>query len=584
MIRNLTLALLSAAIAAPLTAQIPCFNSTLGTSLELGDDDTVQGLSLGFTFTYAGVPYTQICVCSNGYVWLGATSVTGGDPTPSEAELSAGAPRICPLWSDFNPSATGSGKVYFDNSTPGFAKVTWAGVLPAGSNEPNDIQIVLDASNNITVTYGVITAPASGGAVLIGASAGGGATTSAISFATRPFVINSDSFAQEITLIGNAPVGYGNTRMQWTSAGVGYAVTEVACVPNQLPHPARVEVIGTGCPNGAPSIYETFSALNPADLSGRNLSFTPVGGRIYVAAPDVSPTWFSGFTNNLVLGDDQTVPINLPFTFPWNGVPVNRIHVCSNGFLTLGNLNPGAPFTSSVAAMLAGPARISGFWEDLNPPAAGPGGGVFADLDPATGDFVVTWNQVPEYEANPAETFQIALSPSGRFTIRWQSVQVTNGSFLAGYSRGTDSQFTPPSDLSELFYATVSNVLQTPLTLAPLPGSVPSLGAVFTQEAVGIPPFPNGVLTVHFTGLEAATPIPLDPPGLPGCTAYMYTPELTAAMHVTVGTQNKQLSYVIPNEPYLLGEKLVSQAITDDLNANAYGFRISNAVIWTVGL
>ena len=93
MIRNLTLALLSAAIAAPLTAQIPCFNSTLGTSLELGDDDTVQGLSLGFTFTYAGVPYTQICVCSNGYVWLGATSVTGGDPTPSEAELSSGAPR-----------------------------------------------------------------------------------------------------------------------------------------------------------------------------------------------------------------------------------------------------------------------------------------------------------------------------------------------------------------------------------------------------------------------------------------------------------------------------------------------------------
>ena len=93
MIRNLTLALLSAAIAAPLTAQIPCFNSTLGTSLELGDDDTGQGLSLGFTFTYAGVPYTQICVCSNGYVWLGATSVTGGDPTPSEAELSAGAPR-----------------------------------------------------------------------------------------------------------------------------------------------------------------------------------------------------------------------------------------------------------------------------------------------------------------------------------------------------------------------------------------------------------------------------------------------------------------------------------------------------------
>jgi len=584
MIRNLTLALLSAAIAAPLTAQIPCFNSTLGTSLELGDDDTVQGLSLGFTFTYAGVPYTQICVCSNGYVWLGATSVTGGDPTPSEAELSAGAPRICPLWSDFNPSATGSGKVYFDNSTPGFAKVTWAGVLPAGSNEPNDIQIVLDASNNITVTYGVITAPASGGAVLIGASAGGGATTSAISFATRPFLVNSNSFAEEITLLGNAPVGYGNTRMQWTSAGVGYAVTEVACVPNQLPHPARAESFGLGCPNAAPSLYEQFSALNPADLSGRTLSFTPAGAQTFVARPNISPTWFSGFTNNLLLGDDQTVPVNLPFSFPFNGVQVNRIQVCSNGFVTLGNANPGAPFNATVAALLAGPTRIAGFWEDLNPPAAGPGGGVFADLDAATGDFVVTWNAVPEWEALAPETFQIALSPSGRFTIRWQTVQVTNGSFLAGYSRGLNSPLTPPTDLSAVTLATLSNTIMTPMTLAAVSGSVPSLGTVFTQEAVGIPPFPNGVLTIHFTGLEAATPFPLDPPGLPGCTAYMYTPELTTTMHVTVGTQTKQLSYVIPNEPILLGEKLISQAITDDVNANAYGFRVSNGVRWTVGL
>ena len=584
MIRTLTLTLLAAALAAPLSSQNPCFNTELGTSLGLGDDQTAQGLSLGFPFTYAGVAYTQICVCSNGYVWLGGTSDTGGDPTPTEAELRNGAPRICPLWSDFNPSATGSGQVYFDNATPGFAKVTWAGVFPTGSTTSNDIQLVLDASNNITVVYGQLNAPAVGGNVLIGASNGGGAATTAVSFAARPFLVGSDSFAEEFTLGGNAPVAYSNMRMQWTSAGPGYAITDVACVPNQLPHPARAESFGLGCPIAAPSLYEQFSATNPADLSGRSLSFTPAGAQTFVARPDVSPTWFSGFTNNLALGDDQTVPVNLPFSFPFNNVQVNRIQVCSNGFLTFGNANPGAPFTPSVAALLAGPTRIAGFWEDLNPPAAGPGGGVFADLDAATGDFVVTWNAVPEWEALAPETFQIALSPSGRFTIRWQTVQVTNGSFLAGYSRGLGSPLTDATDLSAVTFATLSNTIMMPMTLDAVPGSVPSLGAVFTQDANGIPPYPNGVLTIHFTGLEAATPTPLDPPGLPGCTAYMYTPELTTTMHLTVGTNTKRLSYTIPNEPILLGEKLVSQAITDDLNANAYGFRVSNGVRWTVGL
>jgi hypothetical protein len=583
MIRNLTLSLLAAAFAAPIASQNPCFNTDLGTSLGLGDDQTAQGLSLGFTFTYAGVAYTQICVCSNGYVWLGGTSDTGGDFSPTEAELRNGAPRICPLWSDFNPSATGSGQVYFDNATPGFAKVTWAGVYAFGATTPNDIQLVLDASNNITVVYGTTTAPASAGNVIIGASAGGGATTTAVSFAARPFLVASDSFAEELAVLGNAPVAYGNTRMQWTSANPGYAVTEVACVPNQLPHPARAVTFGTGCPSGAPSLYELFNALNPADLSGRTLSFTPTGAQTYVASPDVSPTWFSGFSNNLLLGDDQTTPINLPFAFPWNGVQINRIQVCSNGFLTLGNQNPGAPFNPSVPAMLAGPARISGFWEDLNPPAAGAGGGVFADLDPVTGDFVVTWNAVPEYQNNPPETFQIALSPTGRFTIRWLTVQVTNGTFLAGYSRGGGAPLTPPSDLSAVTSTTVNNVIQNPMTLSAASTSVPSLGTTFAMETGGIPVFPNGVVSVLFTSIEAVTPIPLDAAGLPGCTAYLQIPELFSTVQISLGAPTA-FFYSIPNDPYLMGLELASQAITDDVQANAFGFRVSNGVRWTLGL
>jgi hypothetical protein len=584
MIRSLTLALLSAAIAAPALSQTPCFNTSLGTNLALGDDDTAQGLSLGFPFTYDGVAYTQICVCSNGYIWLGATSVAGGDFSPTEAELRNGAPRICPLWSDYNPAAQGSGQIYFDNSTPGFARITWAGVFAYGSTIPNDMQVTLDASSNITVSYGTITAPGSGGSVIIGASAGGGATTTSASFATRPTFIPSNNFAEELLLNGNAPMPYGNARIQWTSAGSGYAITDVACVPTQLPHPARAATFGSGCPSGSPSLYELFGPVFAADLSGRTLTFAPAGSLNYAVTQGASSAWFSGFSNVLPLGDDQTAPVNLPFAFPWNGIQINRIQVCSNGFLTLGNANPGAPFNPSVTAMLSGPARMSGFWGDLNPPASSAGGGVFADVDAATGDFVVTWNAVPEYGTTNFNSFQIALRPTGGFAIRWQAVQATANLFLAGYSRGGGSPLTPPTDISEVTTSSVSNVIQNPMTLAPAAASLPSVGATFTQDAGGIPAFPNGVVSILFTGVEAVTPVPLGGAGLPGCTAYLQVPELFSTLQLTLGVPTTSFSYSIPNDPLLIGAEFVSQAITDDVAANAFGFRVSNGVRWMIGL
>jgi hypothetical protein len=155
--------LVAAGVAATLEAQGPCFDLNVGTNLNLGDDDTAQGLPLGFTFTFDGVGYTDICVCSNGYIWFGPTAALGGDYTPDVTELLTDAPRICPLWTDFNTYEPGSGQVYYDNSTPGVAKVTWAGVAEFGTTNFVEMQVVLDATSTITVTYG--TNAAIGGAV-----------------------------------------------------------------------------------------------------------------------------------------------------------------------------------------------------------------------------------------------------------------------------------------------------------------------------------------------------------------------------------------------------------------------------------
>ncbi|MBK8099450.1 MAG: hypothetical protein IPK26_20265 [Planctomycetes bacterium] len=191
------------ALAAFLPSQSPCFDLNIGTDLALTDDSTAQGLALGFSFNFNGVGYTDICVCSNGFIWLGPTSVAGGDYTPSEAELLAGAPRILAHWMDFNPSTAGSGHVYFNaipaqGGNPAYALVTWAGVYEFGRTTPIEMQLKLDANHQITVTYG-ITAPQGGTTntatgTMLGASPGNGAAANPVTFATRPLGVTSATF------------------------------------------------------------------------------------------------------------------------------------------------------------------------------------------------------------------------------------------------------------------------------------------------------------------------------------------------------------------------------------------------------
>src|SRR5262245_3911851 len=151
--------LLAAAFAASsVLAQSQFFEQSLGTDLNLGDDTTAQGLSLGFPFTYAGVAYTQISVCANGYVVLAPTN-TDNDWTPSESELLTRAPRVCPLWNDMNPSAMNSGHVWFNTfpagaSSPARAVVTWANVYEYSTTNPVSFQVEFDSNNAVTVTYG----------------------------------------------------------------------------------------------------------------------------------------------------------------------------------------------------------------------------------------------------------------------------------------------------------------------------------------------------------------------------------------------------------------------------------------------
>ncbi|MGE3171492.1 MAG: hypothetical protein AB7O97_02625 [Planctomycetota bacterium] len=588
MLRTAFLTALAASVAATLPAQ-NCFDFNLGTDLNLTDDGVASALPLGFSFTYGGVAYTDICVCSNGYLWLGPTS-SGGDFSPTEAELLSGAPRICPLWTDMNPAAAGSGHVYY-NTVPGFsATVTWAGVYEFGGTNAIEMQIVLDATGAITVTYGPNAAV--GGTlsanVIVGASPGGGAASNPVSFATRPVVIAQDTFAEVFPTTGATPIPLAGFQMSWVPTAPGFLASDNSCVMGSFPRPAAFDVVGAGCPP---------------------------------------------FAGGLDAGDDSTHALNLPFAFPHNSGPVSSIYASSNGFITLGATNPGSGCCSgSVTTLLAGAPRIAGFWQDLNcsNTSTSGNGDLFAHTDPATGDFVVTWENVGEFgDSTPAaNNFQIALGAGGDIKIRYLNVGITNATRVAlcGYSAGGGAVDPGALDLSAssgLFGSTLyetfsnsNNVLDLsgldflllplgagdymilpgaagawvpppapvqPLTLAAAPGSLPQVGGNFTLDISGIAAAPAGNVCGLLLSLEAP-PIDLGFLGATGCTAMLVLPELAAFVNLPLGAPTSSFAFAIPANPTFYGVQVMTQAVSDDPAANAFGWRVSNGGRWTFGL
>jgi len=584
MIRNVLSLAVAAGMAATLAAQGPCFDTNFGTNLALGDDQITAPLPLGFSFTYAGTAYTDISVCANGYILLGSTNIataTGGDYSPTNAELLASAqPRICPLWADFNPTLPGSGQVYMDTSTPGVATLTWFRVYTYGTTIPSTFQIRFDTSNAVTITYGEMGRPSTfqANTSIIGMSPGAGAASNVISLATRPQVIASNTWADVILRTPSQQLPYSNTKMQFTPTNPGFVVTDVTCTPNV----ASSQLVGAGCPGLlSPTLYELFDAANTVDLSGRDLTFLP-SGTDYVALTGLSPAFSAAATSVIATGDDTSHLIALPFSFPYNGGIETSIYVSSNGFLTIGGTDPGALCCAGDPVdLVAGPAMIAGWWEDLNPAA---GGSVASGLDATTGEFVVTWNAVPEYGTTNANTFQIALSPSGQFTIRWQTLVQGTGFFLAGYSAGNGAPDNGSQDLSAINGTTVPGQVRRPLTLSVPTGSTPSLGTNFTLDASNVASLPNGVFSILLISNEIPGGLPLDALGLTGCTAYVQLPEIMSLFNITLGAPTTSYLLTIPNAAVFAGLTLMSQAVSDDVSANAFGYRVSNGVRWTIGL
>ena len=151
----------------------------------------------------------------------------------------------------------------------------------------------------------------------------------------------------------------------------------------------------------------------------------------------------------LVLGDDTFAEVFPPFQMKICGETFDSLFINSNGSLTFGE--GSTAFGESAAAMLTGPTRIAGLWDDLNPAAGGT-----VTYSESNSSLTVAFTNVPEFSVGGANTFSFTLfAPTNnvdgsrsRFNITYGAMSAADGA--AGYSCGRriTSGFELERDLS----------------------------------------------------------------------------------------------------------------------------------------
>ncbi|MEO0067772.1 MAG: T9SS type A sorting domain-containing protein [candidate division WOR-3 bacterium] len=127
---------------------------------------------------------------------------------------------------------------------------------------------------------------------------------------------------------------------------------------------------------------------------------------LYSEHPNFSWVEINTVGTRLSLYDDQTVQIDLPFTWQFYGSSFNQISICGNGWVAPGyttQTNMG----NTVLPDTSMPPLVALNWDDLYPPA---GNSVWYYHDAANHRFIVEWDSVHYYSPRDKwESFEIII-------------------------------------------------------------------------------------------------------------------------------------------------------------------------------
>ncbi len=444
-----------------------------GTNLNLSDygdeQDDAATINLPFDVVYYGIAYSEVAVCSNGFIAFEPGAVNQTDYRNHHLPSGLGPDAmIAAAWDDHILSG-GSSVSWKHDALNHRVIIEWYQMQHNGSGSTNTFQIVLmdpdyhqtptgdspillqyndwnntqsnsydfpgcsvgikdeHSLNGMTLTNYQIDDPSISGfydgkAILITTDEGTyltGTDNNPPAISVVPVGTVQPGVQPTLSATITDPSGVAFAEAHWRVVGGswqsdymthGTGDTWYLAVPAQ-PLNTVVEYYVTATDLAVPQNSGTSSSYSYTVVAG-NPPTGPdgYGYSIYDVDDALEATpylWhdISAMGSALGLGDDQTATVNLPFSAVYYGNSFSQVSVCSNGFIVMGNDSYSSYSNYGLASGNGTNNMIAPFWDDLNPSSSGQ----VRVADLGDGRFVIAWLGVPHYGTSSYETFQLVI-------------------------------------------------------------------------------------------------------------------------------------------------------------------------------
>jgi hypothetical protein len=434
---------------APIYDWIEISNSGTNLNLSNNGDGNWNGngpvghIDLPFTFSFYGVEYDELTICTNGWVapgYAGAASFRNypipgaGGPTP----------MIAAFWDDLETGNNGDVYVY---STNQYVIIEWHDMRTSWGNDNNTFQVIIyndsnqpNGDNSIKIQYQDFNNTSSGSFTSYPPIHGSYATIGIENHLSDDGLQYSyyDNYERAAMELGDATALYITTQAP-VSLPAPQLAYEIQDTDFEIPigdFGSSVLSVENNGEEGSllsysiskiyPEIESPFDATGGGpDSFGYFWTASDISNELSYEWEDISA---EGTMINFLTNDASTNAIDIGFDFPFYGETYTSLIVNANGWIGFGEDN-SEWYNGNIPSTDYPRPAIFGFWDDLNPINDGCNsecaGNVYYHSNSER--FVVWFDNVAHWTSedfqNTSYNFQVIIYPSGEVDINLATIE-----------------------------------------------------------------------------------------------------------------------------------------------------------------
>ena len=428
-----------------------------GTNLNLDNDGDgnwggngpLAHIDLPFDFSFYGIEYDEITICTNGWISLGYSTIESfrNYPIPGAGGPS---PMIAAFWDDLE---TGNNGDVFYQEFNGYVVIEWSDMRTQNNNSLETFQIILYdnaaqpyGDNEIKIQYKEFNNTSSGSFSSYPPIHGGYATIGIENHLADDGLQYTflNQYPSAAATLGDNTALYITTQPSITlpSPELTYSADNLNFELDFGDSQASSLIISNTGEQGSELTYSVSSAYpemdSPFDVSGGGPDAYGFYWTDSNLSSDVGYNWIdiSNDNNqvNFSTNDDGTSMIDIGFDFSFYGQVYSEFLINPNGWIGFEEdsdswYNGDIPSPTDLQGDPAPMSAIFGFWDDLNPVNdncnASCSGNVYYQ---SSSDRLVVWfdnvyHWASEGYENSYYDFQIVIYPNGEININHRNIE-----------------------------------------------------------------------------------------------------------------------------------------------------------------